>query len=410
MAYSELIKKFDNIRDYMREFYVYGFKSRDEYTKKSARSYDNERRRIESWLGDYMSFRQNESGKNVFLSVDSRTVSRNPLYKAFKAKSFTNNDIVLHFFILDILADGIARTKNEIVHKLEFDYYYEFEDAEMPNESTIRNKLKEYANLGLLQTEKRGKEIYFRISDCNIHRRSWNNAVEFFSEAAPLGVIGSYMSNESSVFSFKHHYILNALDSQVMYGILNAMSEKRCVTITVFSKRRNDERVHTVYPMKLFISAQNGRQYLLAYNYKYKKPMFFRLENILGVKAGSVEKHSAKYDKNFEKFSENLWGTALDMESSLDHIEITLHVNENEYFIVDRLNREKRCGTVEQLDANTWRFSADVYDANEMLPWIRTFTGRIEKLECSNSFVSDKFYSDLEEMRKLYGGDENAVQ
>ena len=34
----------------MRDFYVYGFKSRDDYTKKSARSYDDERRRIESWL------------------------------------------------------------------------------------------------------------------------------------------------------------------------------------------------------------------------------------------------------------------------------------------------------------------------------------------------------------------------
>lgn len=58
MAYSELIKNFDRIRDYMRQFYVYGFKSRNEYDKKSARSYDNERRRLESWLGDFMSFRQ----------------------------------------------------------------------------------------------------------------------------------------------------------------------------------------------------------------------------------------------------------------------------------------------------------------------------------------------------------------
>ena len=41
MAYSELIKNFDRIRDYMRQFYVYGFKSRTEYDKKSARSYDN---------------------------------------------------------------------------------------------------------------------------------------------------------------------------------------------------------------------------------------------------------------------------------------------------------------------------------------------------------------------------------
>lgn len=54
MAYSELIKNFEKIRDYMREFYIYGFKSREDYTKKSARSYDDERRRIESWLGGYI--------------------------------------------------------------------------------------------------------------------------------------------------------------------------------------------------------------------------------------------------------------------------------------------------------------------------------------------------------------------
>ena len=39
MAYSELIKNFEKVRAYMREFYVYGFKSRTEYDAKSARSY-----------------------------------------------------------------------------------------------------------------------------------------------------------------------------------------------------------------------------------------------------------------------------------------------------------------------------------------------------------------------------------
>ena len=80
MPYSELIKNFSRIREYMRQFYVYGFRRRDEYTKRSPRSYDNERRRIESWLGDYMSFRQNSDGRQVFLSVDSRAIPVNPLY------------------------------------------------------------------------------------------------------------------------------------------------------------------------------------------------------------------------------------------------------------------------------------------------------------------------------------------
>ena len=92
MAYNELIKNFNKIRDYMREFYVYGFKRREEYTNKSARSYDDERRRIESWLGSYMRFRQTSDGKNVFLSIDSRAVRHNPLYKAWKTKSFTDGD------------------------------------------------------------------------------------------------------------------------------------------------------------------------------------------------------------------------------------------------------------------------------------------------------------------------------
>ena len=38
MAYSELIKNFERIRGYMKDFYVYGFKSRDEYNEKSLRN------------------------------------------------------------------------------------------------------------------------------------------------------------------------------------------------------------------------------------------------------------------------------------------------------------------------------------------------------------------------------------
>ena len=58
MAYSELIKNFEKIRSYMRDFYIYGFRTRTEFVRKSARSYDNERRRVESWLKGAVSFRQ----------------------------------------------------------------------------------------------------------------------------------------------------------------------------------------------------------------------------------------------------------------------------------------------------------------------------------------------------------------
>jgi len=54
--FQELIKNINKCRDYVRDFFVYGFKSRQDFTsdRKSARTYDDERRRIASWLSDYV--------------------------------------------------------------------------------------------------------------------------------------------------------------------------------------------------------------------------------------------------------------------------------------------------------------------------------------------------------------------
>ena len=124
MAYSELIKNFNKIRDYMRDFYVYGFKSRDDYTKKSARSYDDEKRRIESWLGNYMKFQQTADGKKVFLAA--------------------------------------------------------FEHARVFDISTIRKKLNEYVKEGLLVRHKSGKTmLYSRTEEFEMPSR---DVLDFFQK------------------------------------------------------------------------------------------------------------------------------------------------------------------------------------------------------------------------------------
>lgn len=56
MAYQELMKDFQKIRDYIRDFYLYGFKTREDFDQKSLRSYDDKRRQIENWLFIYWIF------------------------------------------------------------------------------------------------------------------------------------------------------------------------------------------------------------------------------------------------------------------------------------------------------------------------------------------------------------------
>ncbi len=415
MAYRELIKSFARICDYMREFYVYGFKSRDEYSAKSARSYDNERRRIESWLGDRMAFRQDAAGKIVFLSVDSRQIPHNPLYKAFKAKSFTNKDITLHFYILDILADGHALSCREIVDRINDGYLSRFSGTFSLDESTVRKKLKEYEGLGLLRAEKNGREVLYRRTDGGpFPLTSWTDALAFYSEEDPMGVVGSFLldklDNDSDVFRFKHHYILHALDSDILCQLLQAIDGRRSVELTARNLRNGYGYRRTVCPLKIYVSTQSGRQYLLGYYYRGRRMAFFRLDAVKKVTINGEEKLYDTYLEYQAQFDRHLWGVSAGAGHSLDHIEMTVRVDPGEDFIVQRLEREKRHGTVEILDDRTCRFTADVYDASELLPWLRTFIGRIVELRCSDPMVTDTFHEDLRRMSALYGGGGDAVQ
>ena len=160
-----------------------------------------------------------------------------------------------------------------------------------------------------------------------------------------------------------------------------------------------------MYPLKIFVSTQNGRQYLLCYHFGFRKLMFFRLDYISSVEPGAEEPNHQRYAEHFEKFRRHLWGTSGGTDFRVDHLEMTVRFGPNEDFIPKRLEREKRNGTVEILDNRTCRYSVDTYDASELIPWLRTFIGRIVSLECSDSSVVERFWADLEEMDALYGGD-----
>lgn len=163
MAYSELFKNYSDIRNFMRRFYVYGFEKRQDFTAKSSRSYDDNRRRLDSWLEDYMSFKSEADGRAYRISFDSSSISHNPLYKSWKAKSFTSMDITLHFYLLDILADGKAYSAAELLELLCSRYFNCFDNQlRQPDESTVRNKLNEYTALGMLRLVKQGRHLWER--------------------------------------------------------------------------------------------------------------------------------------------------------------------------------------------------------------------------------------------------------
>jgi len=397
----------------MRQFIAYGFKSRGAFNAKSARSYDNEKRRVESWLGEYMSFRQDKEGKAVFLSVDSRRIPHNPLYKAWKAASFTKNDISLHFILLDILADGLPRSIADLIDSIDKEYLAAFESAEPVDISTLRKKLKEYVELGLIVSVKQGRQYMYSLPTEGIVLADWQDAITFFSEEHPLGVVGSYLldkyeSPRSDVFTFKHHYLLFALDTGVLSDLLVAIRSQRKVEIETTGGRSGGARHVETIPLRIYSSTQGGRHYLSAFNPLRKEITFFRLDNIMKVTALECVPDYEAYRTRLDTARPYIWGVATGQYKQ-EHVEMVLSVEPQDSYILGRLAREKRYGTVEPLGDNRWRFSADVYDAWELLPWLRTFIGRILSLTCSNKTVEEQFWADFVELEVMYGGDGDAV-
>lgn len=404
MAYTELVKNFNRIRDYMREFYIYGFKSRDEYTKKSARSYDDERRRLASWLGEYMQFRQTTEGKNVFLSIDSRMLHHNPLYKAWKTKSFTDGDITLHFILMDIFATGEALTVSDISERID-DYLAAFAKPRLFDESTIRKKLKEYVGEGLLEKKKQGKTMYYRKApDLAFYD---TDVLDFFSEIAPCGVIGSFLldkgKRQEENFAFKHHYITGAIDSEIVSQLFQAMHENRMVCMRVVNRKETVSEIK-VLPLQIFISVQNGRQYVMAYEQKHKQISSFRIDNIVKIIPGNTSDRLEELRGQLEKMKSHMWGVSTQSRSGMrmEMVTFTVRYGYGEQHIHQRLEREKRCGHVEKIDDHTSRFYAEVYDASELIPWIRTFLCRITEIHFSNAVLEAQFRRDIENMYRLY--------
>lgn len=413
MAYSELIKNFEKVRDYMREFYVYGFKSRESYTQKSSRSYDDERRRIESWLGEYVSFRQMQNGKNVFLSIDSRASSHNPLYKAWKTKSFTDGDITLHFLLFDILHEPqIKLSLNEIIEQID-ERLACFQNPKNFDISTIRKKLKEYMELGLIHSEKNGKAIlYSRAKDVEL---TCTDALHFFSEVAPCGVLGSFLLEKTdsakNPFAFKHHYITAALDSDILFSIFTAMQQKTFVCLHTFNHKKEAILIHQLAPLRIYISVQSGRQYLMAYRLRDGQISSYRLDKILSVTQEDRCNLFDAYKKELDQMQQHIWGVNTDSKSArLEHVDFTVRYCHDEQHIHHRLEREKRCGIVEKIDATTSRFSADVCNSAELIPWIRTFLCRITEIHFSNAGLENQFKKDIQTMYQLYHLDEGELE
>ena len=171
---------------------------------------------------------------------------------------------------------------------------------------------------------------------------------------------------------------------------------------------RHNDRIseNHVVPLRIMYSTRSGRQYLMAYAPRFKQISSYRTDNIVSVRIDEVCERYDELRARLEQMAPHLWGVSTQSASGqriLEHVSFTVRYEKDEMHIHQRLVREKRCGSVEKLDVNTSRFTADVYDAGEMMPWIRSFICRITDFQCTNRELERQLKEDLRQMYALYG-------
>lgn len=415
-GFSELIKNFDKTRDYVRDFFIYGFKTRGEFSRKSTRTYDDEKRRVESWLRDYISSHSTGRGKQTFISVDCGHITENPLYNAFYSKSFTDNDIKLHFMLCDILGDGECMSVRDITECLNERY------SQIFDEQTVRGKLREYADEGIFLCKRVGKSaLYSMAKNCSVSIlddfEGLSDAVKFFSENSEFGVIGNSIlktvGKSNDIFLRKHNYIVHTLEDEILFDILTAIENKH--SISVINNNGKSEHENDGVPLKISVSSSTGRRYVVMYLPSYKRFNSFRLDCIKSVKdlgeCADYDRYAEKLEKNLPKVYGVSFGDRRDGERDSGIVKITFSIDEQrEDYILNRLNREKRSGSVEKTGENLFTYTAEVFDANEMMTWVKTLIGRVVSFEGLPKPLEDRFKRDIIRMRKMYSQGEDDTE
>ncbi|MGL5435683.1 MAG: WYL domain-containing protein [Lachnospiraceae bacterium] len=410
--FNELIKHFNKVRTYVRDFYVYGFKSRMDYPETGRRSYDNERRRIESWFTDYIQYDYDPNRKkSVAITLDSNRIDSNPLYNVWKTKSFTNNDIMLHFFLLDLLQDGESRNVETITDELLEHYQVLFETQ------TVRKKLNEYGQHELIAIKKEGRQhIYSAYPDwLASHPELYTGlkeAVSYFQTAAPFGFIGSTILDSlrcrNDHFRFRHDFLAHTLEDEMLLPILTAIKEKQQLLLQIKSNKDGNLKEFECVPLKIRVSTQTGRRYVCVRRLIGGRLATYRLDNIQKVTPLKAEPDYDRYLAGFEKNSSYAWGVSFGSRREPEQVCLHLSLDEmTEGYLIDRINREGRGGQLKRIQPDIYEYTIDCWDSAEMIPWIRTFTGRILNFTCSNKQVEQRFWHDIRLMQKIYADETN---
>ena len=406
-----LIRDYENIRNILRDIYLYGCFSRDDFIEKgiSGRKYDNEQRRINAYLPKHFIKKRRVNKKVLhYCSYKIADSSHNYLADTYRNKSFTALDIMAYFFVQQILYKKAGLTLAELL-------------AEIPNlnknvlftKDNLYVKLEELCEKGYIFSQKEGRNVlYFLNEDI------WNTFsdeelfdiliyLEFLKNTSPIEMPYYFLYRklklyllcdrkmnlaDVQVFQFKHNHTFNSLDNDILLDILRAIEHKTVLKLVVRTRKGVIES--EILPIQIIHDSTYGRQYLICFSNIENRNKVYRIDKIDAIKVVrpfTQEEHTIVCkEKNYEK---ECWCTS-GSNNKLSEIVIQFTYKEKEEsYIYKRIIQEGHGGYIEKKKEGVVVYRNKFRDLKEMIPWIRSF-GERAKVISSDGVEIEKYIAD----------------
>ncbi len=402
---SLMIRDYENIRRILREIYIYGCFTKDDYVEMgfSGRKVDKEQQRISAYLPDKFIKKRRLNKKVIqYCHYNISDSTKNYLAETYRNKSFTMLDLLSYFYILQILGDGQERTLQEILDEMPFDN----SEVEFTKDN-LRVKLDELLENQFLQIQRDDRNVRYLVADDIWESFSDEELLElltyleFIKNVSPVEMpyyflqrkLKLYLFSERNIradnkspFQFKHNHIFNSLDNDILIECLRAIQAKSSLII----EKDGGKEAITALPIKVIHDSTYGRQYLMLYNVGRQMVNGIRIDHIKKVQAGEPftedEQGMVTANLDFDNFCWNMSGINEDPQEVI----VRFYFDEKkEGFILNRLVREGHNGTISRLETGVYEYRISLRDPKEIIPWIRSFGERAQVIS-SGDFEIEK--------------------
>jgi hypothetical protein len=409
-CFQTAIREYETIRPYLRFMYLYGCCTKKYMTDKglttSARKFEEDTRRTRAIIPNRIDEMLVSRRKSLRVNVSALDIDENYLAASYFIRAFTDYDFALHFAILFILAETPGIRLEALVKRIDGMALHD----KTISKNTIKRFLSEMIMEGLV-VKSNGYSLppdpFAKLSDEEI--LALITAVDFYRNVLMVSILGEYAYSslihyasssrrhkppDVSIFMFRYRHLERIVDDDTLLPLIH------CIRTQKKTRYKYNEKKREGFPCQIRYDTFYGRQYVVIHDGKQ-----YNILPITNISEVTVLCDNARECPKPDTFLRHSWFVSQPQKNEKPAVKVRawFYIDKDIHYILERLQREKRHGSITNVSEGKYLFEIGLNDPHEILPWLRSFLGYVVIEKSDEHDLYERYSASVSRMREIYG-------